>query len=120
MQYHLNSILKAILALKHIAAGDSISGVKWTVDFETVTGQNFIWEGEFENKGLQPFVEEDDEMKKNKPKILKEKLHLNGTEIISRNTNANFWHANFWPNAKPSHFCLVFPMPCSQFPIFNF
>ena len=43
-------ILKAILALKHIAAGDSISGVKWTVDFETVTGQNFIWEGEFENK----------------------------------------------------------------------
>lgn len=79
-------ILKAILALKHIAAGDSISGVKWSVHFETVTGQNFIWEGEFENKGLQPFVEEDDEMKKNKPKILKEKLHLNGKEIISRNT----------------------------------
>ncbi|MBK8080623.1 MAG: hypothetical protein IPK25_10270 [Saprospiraceae bacterium] len=65
-------ILKAILALKQISNGGSISGIKWTVDFETVTGQNFVWEGEFENKGLKPFYDEDDdEMKKNKPKIIK-------------------------------------------------
>jgi len=80
-------ILKAILALKQISNGGSISGIKWTVDFETVTGQNFVWEGEFENKGLQPFFDEDDdEMKKNKPKIIKEKLVLNGKTVISRNT----------------------------------
>jgi len=79
-------ILKAILALKQISNGGSISGIKWTVDFETVTGQNFVWEGEFENKGLQPFFDEDDhEMKKNKPKIIKEKLVLNGKTVISRN-----------------------------------
>lgn len=79
-------ILRALLALKRITGGDSISGIKWSVDFETVTGQNYIWEGEFENKGLQSFVEEDDEMKKNKSKILREKLLLNGNEIIVRNT----------------------------------
>lgn len=81
-------ILKAILALKRIAGGDSESGVKWNVEFETVSGQTYTWEGEFENKGLQSFiVEEDDEMKKNKPKILKEKLTLNKKLIVDRTSS---------------------------------
>jgi predicted ATPase len=79
-------ILKAILTLKQIANGDSVSGVKWSVNFETITGQNYIWEGEFENKGLQNFIDdEDDELKKNKPKIINEKILLNGKVIINRN-----------------------------------
>jgi len=81
-------ILKAILALKRIAAGDSESGLKWNVEFETVSGQTYNWEGEFENKGLQSFiVEDDDEMKKNKPKIIKEKLTLNKKLIVDRTSS---------------------------------
>lgn len=85
-------ILKAILSLKQIAYGESISGVKWTVDFETVTGQNYVWEGEYENKGLQSFVvEQDDELKKNKPKILKERLLLNRKLLINRTPNGTIF-----------------------------
>lgn len=82
-------ILKAILSLKQVSNGDSTSGIKWTVDFETDVEQHYIWEGEFENKGLQDFAfidEEDDEVKKNKPKIIWETLTLNNKKIIKRNT----------------------------------
>lgn len=78
-------ILKAIVTLQQIAMGNSINGIKWRMIFETITGNNFIWEGEFENKGFQTFIdEEDEEMKKNKPKILKEKLTLNDKVIVDR------------------------------------
>ena len=80
-------ILKAILALRQITEGDSISGIQWNVEFETVTGQNYTWEGEFENKWPQSFIEvEDEEMKKNNPKILREKLTFKGKNIIDRNS----------------------------------
>lgn len=85
-------ILKALLSLKRIANGESISGVKWSVEFETVTGQNYLWQGEFENKGSLIFVNEDDENQKNKPKILHEKLSLNGNEISSRTSKQTIFN----------------------------
>jgi predicted ATPase len=85
-------ILNAIQSLQRIANGKSISGIKWMVEFETITGQNYIWEGEYENKGMQ-FIFDDDDSKRNKPKILREKLSLNGKEIIKRNSKETFFQA---------------------------
>lgn len=86
-------ILRALLALKQIAGGSSINGISWKIEFETLTNQKFIWEGEFENKGIAIFIdflgedddEDDDKNKKNKPRILKERLFLNDEIIIDRN-----------------------------------
>lgn len=81
-------ILRALMALKQIANGTSINGISWKIEFTTLTNQRYIWEGEFENKGIEIFVELDDnenENKKNKPKIIYEKLFLDNDLIIDRN-----------------------------------
>jgi predicted ATPase len=82
-------ILKALFTLKEIAEGESINGVKWFVEFETLDKQNYIWQGEFEDKGGFPLIKNSDaENKKNRPKIVFENLSLNGSEIINRNNKA--------------------------------
>lgn len=45
-------ILEAILNLKRIAEGQSLSGVKWRIEFVSVKGTQYIWEGEFEDAGV--------------------------------------------------------------------
>lgn len=78
-------ILKSIMRLKSIANGKSISGIEWKVVFETFDNNIFEWEGKFENKGDVDFSEDDDEdVKRNKPSILKEKLKLNEKVIVDR------------------------------------
>ena len=42
-------ILQSIYALKKIANGASLNGVKWDIDFQTLDGKSFSWKGEFEN-----------------------------------------------------------------------
>lgn len=84
-------ILKAILSLKNIANGESISGIYWDVEFETITGQVYKWNGEFENKGYQ-FIDDDDESDKNKSKILNETVTLNGKEIIKRSISETYFN----------------------------
>jgi hypothetical protein len=79
-------ILRAIHAIKEIADGDSINGVNWYVEFETIDNLNFIWEGEFEKKGKFIFDDDDDENQKNKPKILSETLTLNNEVIVKRDS----------------------------------
>jgi predicted ATPase len=78
-------ILKAIVALKRIANGQSLNGISWKIEFKTLSDQKYIWEGEFENKGINIFINEDDDNVKNKPKIVSEKVYLNGELIIDRN-----------------------------------
>lgn len=79
-------ILKSIMRLKAIVAdGKSISGIKWNILFETLDKQKFEWSGEFENKGGVDFMDDDEELKRNKPSILFEKLLLNQELIIDRN-----------------------------------
>lgn len=79
-------ILKALVSLKEIAEGKSVNGVKWFIEFETLDKTKYIWEGEFENKGSLPLIKNNDsENRKNKPKIIFEKLYSNGNEIIDRN-----------------------------------
>jgi predicted ATPase len=79
-------ILNSILKLKGIANGKSISGIYWKIQFETLNGNNYLWEGEFENKGDVDYDDnDDDEIKRNKPSILFEILTLNNEhQIINR------------------------------------
>ena len=77
------------MALKSIAEGSSINGISWRITFSTLEEQNYIWEGEFENKGIEIFVETNatTNNKKSKPRIKVEKLYLNNKLIIDRNEN---------------------------------
>lgn len=83
-------ILKCILDLKKIARGTSLNGVKWNLELSTTSGIEYIWQGEFENKGFSAGnifdreYDEDDE--KEKPKIEKEKLSINGDLIVERDS----------------------------------
>jgi predicted ATPase len=62
-------ILKAIIQLKEISEGKPKNGIQWRLDFNTIEGKNYIWEGEFEAKTQ---------------KILFEKLWLDGVQIVDR------------------------------------
>ncbi len=84
-------ILRALMGLKQITNGSSISGVAWLIEFETLTKHKYIWQGEFENKGVSVFMEEDEDeddeyekSKKNKAKIIFENLFLDNKLIIER------------------------------------
>lgn len=86
-------ILKSILKLSDIAEGKSISGVKWSIEFETLAGEYYEWSGEFENKGDVDFSDnDDDDLKRNKPSIISEKLKLNGSLIIRRNSKSIYFN----------------------------
>lgn len=83
-------ILRALMALKQIAGGSSINGINWKIEFSTLSNQSYVWEGEFENKGIEIFTDfddddDDDDNKKNKPRIIYEKLFLNDDLVIDRN-----------------------------------
>lgn len=80
-------ILRALMSLKQIAGGASINGINWKIEFTTISSQRYIWEGEFENKGIEIFMdvdEDDDDNKKLKPSIVYEKLFLNDELVIDR------------------------------------
>jgi len=82
-------ILRSILNLKKVVSGGSLNGVNWVLEFETMNNQFYKWEGEYENKGIEIFIEEDeddteDEEDRNKPKIIYEKLFLNDKLIVDR------------------------------------
>ncbi|MCI5150830.1 MAG: ATP-binding protein, partial [Candidatus Electrothrix sp. MAN1_4] len=47
-------ILNSILDLKRIVRGESLNGVKWSIEFLSSNGTRYIWEGEFEDIGV-PF-----------------------------------------------------------------
>lgn len=77
-------ILKSIMRLKRIADGKSISGISWNIKFQTLNNDIFEWSGEYENKGDIDYLDDDD-MKRDKPSILYEKLNRNEKQIIDRN-----------------------------------
>lgn len=88
-------ILNSILKLKSIANGKTISGVYWSLNFETLNGSRYLWEGEFENKGDIEFDDEDDEdVKRNKPSILFENLTIDNKKIIERTKDAIYFNGS--------------------------
>lgn len=81
-------ILRSINNLKSISEGESLNGIKWSVQFKTINQSTYLWEGEFENKGISVIInDEDEDDKKNKPKVVEEKLFLNGELIVSRSND---------------------------------
>lgn len=85
-------ILKALMALKRAAQGRSLNGMTWSVEFGTLSGSQYVWQGKFENKGADLFVAESDDEdeeqdQKSKPKILSESVLLNGEELVERNAD---------------------------------
>ncbi len=88
-------ILRSILKLKEIADGKSLSGVKWRLVFQTLSKDSFLWEGEFENKGDIDFSDDEDEnIKRNKPSVVSEKLYLNDVEIVNRKNDAIYFNGD--------------------------
>ncbi len=88
-------ILRALMGLKQITNGSSINGIAWLIEFETLDKKKYIWEGEFENKGVSILIEddnEDKEDKKNKAKVIFEKLYLNGKLIVERTHEKIFFN----------------------------
>jgi predicted ATPase len=82
-------ILRALMGLKQITEGSSLNGIAWLIEFETLSKQKYIWQGEFENKGVSIFLDEndDEEDKKNKSKIIFEKLFLEDKLIVDRTSD---------------------------------
>jgi len=91
-------ILRALMALKQIAGGSSINGINWKIEFNTLSNQHYIWEGGFENKGIDIFIDidddEEDNNKKNKPRIIYEKLFLGDELVIDRNEDRILFFGN--------------------------
>ncbi|MDR2918201.1 MAG: ATP-binding protein [Tannerella sp.] len=86
-------ILQSIYDLKRIAKGASPNGIKWEVEFQILSGKEYIWKGEFENiKDKDDFLINiaDSENENAKPKIIfEELLDKNNNElIIKRNTDS--------------------------------
>lgn len=81
-------LLQSIIRLRAIAKGISISGIKWTLEFETINGYKYKWIGEYEktDSPLFSFRNSDDENddEKDNPRIVYEELWLNGEQIINR------------------------------------
>lgn len=81
-------ILQTLLRLRAISRGESVSGIKWNIEFTTIGNDVYRWSGEYERKGksILRFRDPDDDEKKDIPNILEEKLYLNDSIIIDRNT----------------------------------
>ena len=77
-------ILRALMALKQATRGSSGNGVAWSIEFETTDGKIYVWQGKFENKGASTGIIANEEDKKNLPKIIFEKLYLDGNLIVER------------------------------------
>ena len=87
-------ILRAILDIKKIARGSSLNGVKWIVEFISTANNIFLWEGEFESKDslAETIFDNDDTDEKDKPKIERERLLINGVVVIERDSNGIFFN----------------------------
>jgi len=81
-------ILKSVLRLRAIAKGKSYSGAKWEIDFTTLDKSHFVWKGEFEStgKGMFSIKREEESEEEDSPKVVFEKLYVNGNQIIERDS----------------------------------
>lgn len=96
--------LSAINSLSRIANGASVNGVEWNVSFLTDEGIPCLWQGKFENLGIEKDIigyfenptEKDDEVdsEENSPKVVFEILEINNQEIIKRDEKNIFFREN--------------------------
>jgi len=92
-------ILRSIMALKNIANGRTINGIKWSMNFLDSEGKHYSWSGEFSvtNKA----DEEDDDSKDNKPTILSENLVCENEVLIKRVNNQIIYKSKEAPKLLP-------------------
>lgn len=79
--------LRAMMALKDVLQGQSINGLKWKVEFETLDEEHCIWEVDIEKReGEEIFSEDINEEReiKNQPKFISERLIINNKVVIDR------------------------------------
>lgn len=100
-----SQILRSIYFLKRIASGSSENGVQWNVEFLTLSGEKYIWKGEFENiKSKSEFhtdlIDTDDE--KIKPKIIFEELSSYDKIIIKRDHESFLFNDKEMPKLNSS------------------
>lgn len=79
-------ILRALMRLKEISDGKSINGVVWNIEFETLSKQKYVWQGEFEDNKISNFLSRNEEPK-NKSNIRFEKLFLDNNLIVDRTSD---------------------------------
>ncbi len=87
-------MLRAIHALKEISKGESINGIVWNVNFDTVIGDTYVWEGEFEEKEVPVFDIEEDESVEKTSKIVFEKIFKNGELLVDRQRDKIVFRGN--------------------------
>lgn len=87
-------MLRAIHALKEISKGESINGVVWKVNFDTVKGDTYVWEGEFEEKEVLVFDIDEDESVEKTSKIVFEKILKNGELLVDRQRDKIVFRGN--------------------------
>lgn len=91
-------ILRSLTALKRIVNGDSVSGMKWCIEF-SLSKADYLWEGEFEAlSDFDSFIDSlpfgiDDEHQP-KPKILSERITKDNKEIINRSGDDILFNSN--------------------------
>jgi len=92
-------ILRSIFALKQIATGSNENGVKWEVEFETLKGNTYFWNGEFENLKSKDELSDlfDSDRDAIKPKIVFEEITLNDKKIIQRNQESFIFNGKEMP-----------------------
>ncbi len=101
-------ILNSISTLKKIANGSTANGVKWKVSFSSNNGDNFCWEGEYENLSVSNSPQEllqfreDDNKEKEEPKIISEQLSKNSVILAKRNHSSIFLEGKVTPKLSPS------------------
>jgi ABC-type dipeptide/oligopeptide/nickel transport system ATPase component len=93
-------ILQSIMNLRKIARGGSLNGVEWDIDFSS-NNYEYKWNGEFETKEVDAFIIDDKEAEKNKFRINREHLSVNGKIIIERNNHEIVFNGNKLPKLSP-------------------
>jgi predicted ATPase len=93
-------ILESIMNLRKIAGGRSLNGVEWDIDFSS-NNYEYKWNGEFETKELETFIIDDKKAEKNKFRINREYLSVNGKLIIERNNHEIVFNGNKLPKLSP-------------------
>jgi predicted ATPase len=78
-------ILRSILKLKSIANGNTLNGIKWSMDFLDSKGKQYNWSGEF--SVIDEIAEDNDDLKENKSTILSENLVCDNEVLIERKGN---------------------------------
>lgn len=94
-------ILESILNLRKIAEGDSLNGVEWDIVFLNEAHIECRWQGKFENQKITNLIAQNEELEKNKFRILNEYLWVNEKLIFERNHTETKFKGNTLPKLSP-------------------